>query len=82
MTGEADVSTEHDPSCARHGVRLMALVWPAVGPATTLLTYLTSNLGVRGCRRTLPTSAVTGRVVTYFALRDAVRLISNVDTDT
>ena len=79
MTDDAEISSEKDPHPLRHKAMLMGLVWLAVYPTVTLLTYLTADLDAPTFLRTFLTTALTVPLITFVVVPNAKRLISKAD---
>ena len=79
MTRETDVTTDRDPHQTRHRLMLMALVWLAVYPTVTLLTYLTGGLEVPTWVRTFLTTILTVPIITYLVVPNAKSVIAKAD---
>ena len=58
---------------------MLILVWIAVYPAVTLLTYLTSDLDVPTFVRTFFTTLLTVPIITFLVVPNAKALISRAD---
>ncbi len=79
MTGQSDLTTPRDPHQRRHQAMQMVLVWLAVYPSVTLLTYLTGDLEAPVWVRTLITTALTVPLITFLVVPNAKALISKAD---
>jgi len=80
MTRQTDVTTERDPNQRRNRFLLMGLVWLAVYPTVTLLSYLTSDLDVPTFVRTFLTTILTVPLISYLVVPNAKSLISRADS--
>ncbi|UWQ20218.1 hypothetical protein [Jannaschia sp. W003] len=81
MTRETDITSDRDPHQTRHRLMLMGLIWLAVYPTVTLMTYLTGDLEVPTFVRTLITTALTVPLITYLVVPNAKSLIARADSD-
>jgi antibiotic biosynthesis monooxygenase (ABM) superfamily enzyme len=79
MTEETDITTERDPHQRRHRFMLMGLIWLAVYPTVTAMTYLTSRLEIPIYASTLITTALTVPLITYLVVPNAKGLIQSAD---
>ncbi len=79
MTEQDDVNTGRDPHQRRHEIMMLVLIWLAVYPAVTLLTYLTSDLDVPTFVRTFLTTLLTVPIITFLMVPNAKALISRTD---
>jgi antibiotic biosynthesis monooxygenase (ABM) superfamily enzyme len=81
MTKETDVTSDRDPHQSRHRLMLMILVWLAVYPTVTVLTYMTAGLDhLPTWARTFLTTILTVPIITYLVVPNAKTLIKRVDT--
>jgi antibiotic biosynthesis monooxygenase (ABM) superfamily enzyme len=77
MTKETDITTERDPQQTRNRFVLMVMVWLAVYPIVTLLTYLTAGLDdLPTWVRTFLTTILTVPTITYLVVPNAKTIIS------
>ncbi|WP_299815188.1 hypothetical protein [uncultured Jannaschia sp.] len=79
MIEQDDVTTGRDPHRRRHRILMLILIWLAVYPTVTLLTYLTSGLDVPTFVRTFLTTLLTVPVITFLVVPNAKALISKAD---
>ncbi|TFL19629.1 hypothetical protein [Jannaschia formosa] len=81
MTEETDITTDRDPNKSRNRAVLMGMIWLAVYPTVTLLTYLTSGLEVPTWVRTFLTTILTVPIITYLVVPTAKSAIHKADTE-
>jgi antibiotic biosynthesis monooxygenase (ABM) superfamily enzyme len=79
MTAETDITSDRDPHQRRHRFVMMALIWFAVYPIVTGMTYLTSGLEVPTWMRTFLTTILTVPTITYLVVPNAKSLIKRAD---
>ncbi|MEM7491578.1 MAG: hypothetical protein AAF390_20875 [Pseudomonadota bacterium] len=79
MTKATDITTDRDDHQTRHRAMLMILVWLAVYPIVTLMTYLTADMQAPTWARTLLTTALTVPTITYLVVPNAKTLIKRAD---
>ena len=79
MTEETDITMERDAHRRRHRIMLMGLIWLAVYPIVTIMTYLLAGLAGPTWIRTLLTTALTVPTITYLVVPNAKSLISRAD---
>jgi antibiotic biosynthesis monooxygenase (ABM) superfamily enzyme len=80
LTKETDIETERDPHQSRHRLMMLGLVWLAVYPAVTILTYMTAGLDhLPTWVRTFLTTILTVPLITYLVVPNAKSLIKRAD---
>ena len=79
MTRQADITTDRDPNQRRHRLMLAGLVWLAVYPIVTFMTYLTAGSDLPTYVRTFLTTIFTVPTITYLVVPNAKSLISKAD---
>jgi antibiotic biosynthesis monooxygenase (ABM) superfamily enzyme len=80
MTEETDITSERDPNQTRNRFLMMVLIWLAVYPIVTLLTYLTAGLDhLPTWVRTFLTTILTVPTITYLVVPNAKSIIAKAD---
>jgi antibiotic biosynthesis monooxygenase (ABM) superfamily enzyme len=80
MTKETDITSERDPNQGRHRLMMMTLIWLAVYPTVTLLTYLTADLDhLPTWVRTFLTTILTVPIITFLVVPNAKSIIKRAD---
>ena len=79
MPDHDKITTGDDANPGRHRVMLMVLVWLAVYPIVTVMSYLTSGLDVPTFVQTFLTTILTVPTITYLVVPNAKRVIARFD---